>query len=278
MASNAGSNYSRKMVEQIPDFAELQTLINPAIVQIVQSYAPPLTRTINGKSLENNIWLTAADVGARSNTWLPTPAEIGAIPTPVTGVENNFLAFDENRNAKDSGKNANSFLPHKYTVNDATEVLYVDNKGIVQSVPQETLLDFIRPYSTVKVYRENELFYYNDPNEGMGIFVTTVPHEKEGFNTSHNMLIAKVGMSNDYMNPTLSNPVDSQVFVLSGSLQQLFQGLVNNVKNLQNRVKKIEDDYVRSDTPKVKLNISSTPSTPQAGYYIIRIDPAEILS
>jgi hypothetical protein len=41
-------------------------------------------RNINGKSLENDIVLTAEDVGARSNTWLPTPAEIGARPNSWT--------------------------------------------------------------------------------------------------------------------------------------------------------------------------------------------------
>ena len=272
------ANYSRKMVEQIPDFTELQSLINPAIVQIVQSYAPPMTRTINGKSLEDDIQLTAVDVGARSNTWLPTPQEINAASIPETAVENNFVAFTADKDIKDSGKNANSFLPAKYTTGDYTEILYVDATGTVQSVPQETLIDFIRPYDTTKAYRENELFYYEHPTEGVGIFVTTVAHTSEGYNASHNMLLAKVGMSNAYMNPSLSNPIDDPNYVLSGSLQQLYQGLLNNILNLQNRVKKIESDYVRSDTPKVKLNISTTPSTPQTGYYIVRIDPSEILS
>lgn len=272
------ANYSRKMTEQIPDLPELQTLLSPVIVSIVQSYAPPMTRTINGHSLENNITLTAADVGARSNTWLPTAIEAGALPIPVTGEKDNFLMFDENRLAKDSGRNANSFLPAKYTTLDATEVLQVDKDGIVQSVPQENLLDFIRLYSATKPYRENEAFYYTHPDEGLGIFVTTVPHNEEAFNASHNMLIAKVGMSNAYMQPVLSTPIDNRNFVLTGTLQQLLQGLANNIKNLQNRVGAIETDYVRSDTPKVKLNISSTESTPQAGYYIVRIDPNEILN
>lgn len=271
------SNYSRKMVEQIPDITELQTLLNPVIVNIVQSYAPPMTRTINGHSLENDIWLTAADVGARSNTWLPTADEVGALPVPNAGVEDNFMAFDENRKVKDSGKNASSFLPAKYTELDDTEVLQVDETGTVQSVPQENLLDFIRIYSATKAYRQHEMFYYTDPTEGLGIFVTTVPHNAEGFNASHNMLIAKVGMSYDYLNPTLSAPINNANFTLTGSLQQLLQGLANNIKNLQDRVDAIEKDYVRSDTPKVKLNITSTPSTPQAGYYIVRIDPSEVL-
>lgn len=272
------ANYSRKMVEQIPDLPDLQTLLSPVIVSIVQSYAPPMTRTINGHSLEDNITLTAADVGARSNTWYPTALEVGALPIPATGEENNFLMFDENKLAKDSGKSAKSFLPAKYTVLDSTKVLQVDDKGIVQSVPQENLINFIKLYSATKSYRANEVFYYTHPSEGLGIFVTTIPHSEEAFNKDHNMLIAKVGMTNEYMNPSLSTPVDNRNFVLTGSLQQLFQGLANNIKNLQNRVDAIEEDYVRSDTPKVKLNISTTPSTPQAGYYIVRIDPNEILS
>lgn len=271
------ANYSRKMVEQIPDLPDLQTLLSPVIVSIVQSYAPPMTRTINGHSLENNIVLTAADVGARSNTWFPTALETGALPIPVAGEENNFLAFDENRLAKDSGKNANSFLPAKYTVLDDTEVLQVDNTGTVQSVPQENLLDFLRQYSANKAYRANEMFYYTHPTEGLGIFVTTIPHNEEAFNLDHNMLVAKVGMTNAYLNPSLSTPVANRNFVLTGTLQQLLQGLANNIKDLQNRVEAIEGDYVRSDTPKVKINISTQASTPQTGYYIVRIDPNEVL-
>ena len=271
------ANYSRKMVEQIPDLPELQTLLNPVIVNIVQSYAPPMTRTINGHSLENDIVLTAVDVGARPNTWFPTPTEIGAMDRRPEAVEDNFVAFDRVGNSKDSGKNANSFLPAKYTDLDYTEVLYVDSTGTVQSTPQETLLDFLRPYSATKAYREHEVFYYTDPQEGLGIFITSVPHEAEGFDANHNVLIAKVGMSNSYLNPSLTSPLNNANYTLTGSLQQLLQGLLNNVKNLQDRVEAIEDDYVRSDTPRVKLNISSTPSTPQTGYYIVRIDPAEIL-
>lgn len=47
----------------------------------------PITRTINGKSLGSNITLTASDVNARSSTWMPTAAQVGAIPS---GVLTNF--------------------------------------------------------------------------------------------------------------------------------------------------------------------------------------------
>lgn len=272
------SSYSRKMIEQIPDIPELQSMLTPVIVSIVQSYAPPMTRTINGHSLENDIWLTAEDVGARSNNWLPTPQEIGAASIPNQGTEDNFMAFDANKDIKDSGKNANSFLPAKYTMLDATEVLQVDANGVVQSVPQENLLDFIRIYSATRPYRENELFYYTDPVEGLGIFVTTIPHAAEGFDSTHNLLLAKVGLPASAMQPSLVNPTPNATYVLKGDLQQLLQGLLNNIKNLQDRVDAIDGNYVRTDTPKVKLNISTEPSVAEPDYYIVRIDPSEILS
>lgn len=277
MAENGKSNYSRKTLEQIPSFEQLQTLLNPAITNVVQNYAPPMTRTINGHSLEDNIWLTAADVGARSNTWLPTPAEINAQPVPKTAAENNFAMFDKNRILIDSGKNAKSFLPAKYVPADSTRVLRVDDTGTVQAFDQDNLLNFIHPYDATKPYRENEVFHFEDPDEGRGIFTTVVPHEASGFKAAQNMLIAKVGIPNADLKPKLVQPTSNANYTLDGSLAQLLQGLLNNIKNLQDRVGSIEDDYVRSDTPKVKLNISSTPSTPQVGYHIVRIDPADVL-
>ena len=278
----AASNYSRKKIEQIPPFEQLQTLLTPAIVTIVQGYAPPMTRTINGHSLENNIWLTAADVGARPNTWFPTPAEIGAQPVPGTAVENNFAMFNGSKILVDSGKNASSFLPAKYTHLDESKVLWVDGDGVVQATAQENLLDFIRPYSATKSYRENEVFHHTDPVEGRAIFTTVIPHGPNGFNSSQNLMIAKVGIPNALMQPSLINPTPTAVYTLSGNLQQLLQGLLNNIKNLQDRVGTIEGNYVESDNKrpgeKIKLNVSSTASTPQAGFHVIRIDPADILS
>lgn len=41
----------------------------------------PQSRKINKKPLSSDISLSAKDVGARGDTWLPTPAEIGAVST-----------------------------------------------------------------------------------------------------------------------------------------------------------------------------------------------------
>lgn len=46
--------------------------------------AVPDTRTVNGKSLDSDIALTASDVGARPDTWFPTAAQVGARPDTWT--------------------------------------------------------------------------------------------------------------------------------------------------------------------------------------------------
>ena len=42
--------------------------------------AVPTSRTVNGKALSSNITLSASDVGARPNTWVPNAYEVGARP------------------------------------------------------------------------------------------------------------------------------------------------------------------------------------------------------
>lgn len=43
--------------------------------------AVPTTRKVNGKALSSDISLTAADVGARPSDWMPTPEDIGITPS-----------------------------------------------------------------------------------------------------------------------------------------------------------------------------------------------------
>lgn len=52
------------------------------------NYAVPINTTINGKPLTGNITLSADDVKARSNTWLPTLANLGIT---ATATELNIL-------------------------------------------------------------------------------------------------------------------------------------------------------------------------------------------
>ena len=52
--------------------------------------AVPTTRTVNGKALSANITLTAADVGARSNTWLPSAADLGLHTVATSGSYNDL--------------------------------------------------------------------------------------------------------------------------------------------------------------------------------------------
>ena len=64
--------------------------------------AVPTSRTVNGKALSRNISLTASDVGARANTWTPTASEVGAVPTSRT-VNGKALSSNITLDADDVG-------------------------------------------------------------------------------------------------------------------------------------------------------------------------------
>lgn len=46
--------------------------------------AVPTSRTVNGQELSQDISLSASDVGARPDTWTPTASDVGAVPTSRT--------------------------------------------------------------------------------------------------------------------------------------------------------------------------------------------------
>ena len=50
------------------------------LVNAVRAVFVPVTRTVNGKTLDTNITLNASDVGARPSTWTPSVTDIGAQP------------------------------------------------------------------------------------------------------------------------------------------------------------------------------------------------------
>lgn len=52
----------------------------------------PTSRTVNGKALSQDISLAASDVGARPDTWTPSAADVGALPTQ-TGIQGQLLGF-----------------------------------------------------------------------------------------------------------------------------------------------------------------------------------------
>ncbi len=66
--------------------AMLELKIDDSIAE-VRANTVPVTRTINGKALDADINLTASNVGARSSSWVPSPAQVGAIPAdPVAAM------------------------------------------------------------------------------------------------------------------------------------------------------------------------------------------------
>ena len=54
----------------------------------------PGTRKVNGKPLSADVSLTADDVGARANNWIPTAPETGAIPASEKGAPSGVASLD----------------------------------------------------------------------------------------------------------------------------------------------------------------------------------------
>lgn len=81
--------------------------------------AVPTDRTVNGKALSQNITLTADDVGARANTWMPTASDVGAVPTART-VNGKALSADISLTAADVGARASTWLPTPAEIGAAT--------------------------------------------------------------------------------------------------------------------------------------------------------------
>ena len=64
--------------------------------------AVPTSRTVNGHALSANVTLDADDVGARPDTWTPTASDVGAVPTTRT-INSKPLSSDVTLTAEDVG-------------------------------------------------------------------------------------------------------------------------------------------------------------------------------
>lgn len=67
--------------------------------------AVPTTRTVNGHALSANVTLDADDVGARPDTWTPTASDVGAVPTTRT-INSKPLSSNITLTADDVGAGA----------------------------------------------------------------------------------------------------------------------------------------------------------------------------
>lgn len=83
---------------------------NPHGTDYADVGAVPAFRTINGHELSTNVTLDADDVGARSNTWLPTTSDIDAVPITRT-VNTKPLSADVVLDAADVGARSETWIP-----------------------------------------------------------------------------------------------------------------------------------------------------------------------
>ncbi len=67
-------------------------------------------RTVNGKPLGSDVTLSAADVGARPDTWTPSAADVGAVPA-ARKVNGKVLSADISLSAADVGARPSSWTP-----------------------------------------------------------------------------------------------------------------------------------------------------------------------
>ena len=101
---------------------------NPHGVTAQQTGAVPEGRTVNGKALTGDIALTAADVGARPDTWTPTATEVGAdeagtaagLMNRTSGVNaadtnyTSYIARGESLNAEETTPTVNGAIAWTY--------------------------------------------------------------------------------------------------------------------------------------------------------------------
>lgn len=92
-------------------YAHSQASGNPHNTTAADIGAVPTSRTVNGKALNGDISLSAADVGARPASWTPTAEDVGAVPTSRT-VNGQALSGNVTLNAGDVGA-----VPTSRTIN-----------------------------------------------------------------------------------------------------------------------------------------------------------------
>jgi hypothetical protein len=123
---------------------------NPHNVTAAEAGAVPTTREINGHALSADITLTAADVGARADTWMPTATDVGARPdtwTPTAAdvgavpttreVNGHALSSDITLDATDVGARADDWVP------DAEDIPYDNTTSGLMATDVQNAIDEI---------------------------------------------------------------------------------------------------------------------------------------
>lgn len=99
-----------EFVVNIPPNSVTLDMLRDDVVAKIEESGVPLTRKINGHALNEDINLTAEDVGARDADWLPTLEELGAAPAAISKSESisDYISL---------------FSPYDYTTLSAPKVI-----------------------------------------------------------------------------------------------------------------------------------------------------------
>lgn len=82
--------------------------------------AVPTSRKVNNKALSSDISLTASDVGARANNWMPSASDVGAVPTSRT-VNGKALSGNISLSASDVKARSDTWVPSASQVSGQTD-------------------------------------------------------------------------------------------------------------------------------------------------------------
>jgi hypothetical protein len=201
--SNTGSCVGFAFVTDESAFTNVKEVeVHGGEIPSVESLnAVPQTRKINGKTLEADITLSAADVNARSDTWMPSATDVGARPNtwtptatdvgavPVTRKINGVaLSADVTLDADDVGARANTWLPTASQVGAVPTTRKVNNKALSA--------DITLTAADVGVANPNLLdnWYFADPIDQRGGYV--VPPNTDYYRDS--ALTDKEGYTSGY--------------------------------------------------------------------------------
>lgn len=207
--------------------------------------AVPTSRTVNGKALSGNIALSAADVGARPSSWMPTAADVGAKPSvyeyPGTnGGDLNSYTTETHRFVYNMN-NAPSGASHALF-----DVWRADGGGYSPNGAKDIILQRLISVDNYKItaWRTSRdagstwtAWAYDNPSMTIGSeHATTETYKNKSVFVKAVSLDLSTGTGNKYVNiGTMSEVVSIEAYLKDGisSIDIAYAGLVSCYVNTQ---------------------------------------------